>query len=123
MPVDLNSYSLIEFFSQPVRHFFHTNRNTCYEWNSTIRSAMLAVSLTSGLSSSAIRHGQHLLQHLTSHSELPVKDFILAIIQLAWAYCKLKESDCIRGLYVWSKEVAYLKIPFLNILADQANGK
>jgi len=84
---------------------------------------MLAVSLNSGLSSSAIRHGQYLVQHLTKQSELPVKEFILAIIQLAWAYCKLKESDCIRGLYVWSKEVAHIKLPFLNVLADQANGK
>ncbi|CAI6351779.1 unnamed protein product [Macrosiphum euphorbiae] len=108
---------------KPVRHFFHTNRNTCYEWNSTIRSAMLAVSLNSGLSSSAIRHGQYLVHHLTKQSEFPVKEFILAIIQLAWAYCKLKESDCIRGLYVWSKEVAHMKLPFLNILADQASGK
>ncbi|VVC40721.1 Hypothetical protein CINCED_3A013789 [Cinara cedri] len=108
---------------KPVRHFFHTNRNTCYEWTSTIRSAMLAVSLNSGLSSSAIRHGQFLVQNLTNQTDFPIKEFILAIIQLSWAYCKLKESDCIRGLYVWSKEVAHLKLPFLNILADQASGK
>lgn len=84
---------------------------------------MLAVSLNSGLSSSAIRHGQYLVQHLTKQNELPVKEFVLAVIQLAWAYYKLKESDCIRGLYVWSKEAAHLKLPFLNILADQASGK
>lgn len=84
---------------------------------------MLAVSLNCGLSSSAIRHGQYLIQHLTKQNEFPVKEFILAIIQLAWAYCKLKDSDCIRGLYVWSKESAHLKLPFLNILADQASGK
>lgn len=84
---------------------------------------MLAVSLNSGLSSSAIRHGQHLIQHLTKQTEFSVKEFILAIIQLAWAYCKLKESASIRGLYVWSKETACLKLPFLNILADQASGK
>ncbi|XP_050541278.1 serine/threonine-protein kinase SMG1 [Daktulosphaira vitifoliae] len=108
---------------KPVRHFFHTNRNTCYEWNTTIRSAMLAVSLNSGLSSSAIRHGQHLIQHLAKHSELPLKDYILVIIQLAWAYCRLQESDCIRGLYVWSKENVHLKLPFLNVMANQACGK
>lgn len=84
---------------------------------------MLAVSLNSGLSSSAIRHGQYLVQHLIIQNEFQVKEFILAIIQLAWAYCKLKESDCIRGLYVWSKETACLKLPFLNILATQASGK
>lgn len=84
---------------------------------------MLAVSLNSGLSSSAIRHGQYLVQNLSKQSELPIKEFILAIIQLAWAYCKLKESDCIRGLYEWSKEAAHLKLPFLNILADQASGR
>lgn len=84
---------------------------------------MVAVSLNSGLSSSAIRHGQYLIQHLTKQTEFPVKEFISAIIQVAWAYCKLKESDCICGLYVWAKEVAHLKLPFLNILADQANGK
>jgi len=84
---------------------------------------MLAVSLNSGLSSSAIRHGQYLIQNLSKLSELPIKEFILTIIQLAWAYCKLKESDCIRGLYMWAKEAVYLKLPFLNILADQASGK
>lgn len=84
---------------------------------------MLAVSLNSGLSSSAVRHGQYLVQHLTKQNEFPIKEFVLAIIQLAWAYYKLKESDCIRGLYVWSKEAAHLKLPFLNILADQASGK
>lgn len=84
---------------------------------------MLAVSLNSGLSSSAIRHGHYLVLNLAKQNDFPVKDFILAIIQLAWAYCKLKESDCIRGLYVWSKDAAHLKLPFLNILADQANGK
>uniref|UniRef100_A0A2S2R2K0 non-specific serine/threonine protein kinase n=1 Tax=Sipha flava TaxID=143950 RepID=A0A2S2R2K0_9HEMI len=108
---------------KPVRHFFHTNRNTCYEWNSTIRSAMLAVSLNSGLSSSAIRHGQYLVENLSKQNEFSIKEFILALIQLAWAYYKLKESDCIRGIYVWSKEAAHLKLPFLNILADQACGK
>ncbi|XP_050421824.1 serine/threonine-protein kinase SMG1 [Adelges cooleyi] len=108
---------------KPVRHFFHTNRNTCYEWNSTIRSAMLAVSLNSGLSSCAIRHGHHLIQHLAKQNELPLKEFILAIVQLAWAYCRLRESDCIYGLYVWCKEEVFLKLPFLNILANQASGK
>jgi len=84
---------------------------------------MLAVSLNSGLSSSAIRHGPYLVHHLTKQGEFPVKDFILATIQLAQAYCKLKESDCIRGLYVWSKEVALMKLLFLNTLAAQASGK
>ncbi|XP_046689228.1 serine/threonine-protein kinase SMG1-like [Homalodisca vitripennis] len=89
----------------PVRSFFHTNKSTCHEWLSRNRSAVVAVALRAGMASCAVRHGYTLLQDLLDLGNTKGSEFENAVLQVAWALLKLKQSEPIQGLYVWCRDI------------------
>ena len=58
-----------------MRAFFRTNRQTCTEWLSRIRAAVIVVALNSGRPEVAIRHSYKLLQELKDNNNTQVSQF------------------------------------------------
>ncbi|XP_047110312.1 serine/threonine-protein kinase SMG1 [Schistocerca piceifrons] len=108
---------------KPVRTFFHTNRSTCGEWLTRIRTAVVIVALHAGHATIAVRHGQRLLQDLAEAGNTQGSEFERAIMYVCWALCKLHEPEAIQGLYAWSKEIAGRKFLWLKAAAEQAARK
>lgn len=50
--------------SQGIRTFFYTNRQTCQDWLTRIRLALMRVGLLSGQPAVTIRHGFDLLTEI-----------------------------------------------------------
>lgn len=57
---------------QSVRVFFRTNRQTCTEWLSRIRAAVIIVALNCGRPEVAVRHSYKLLQELKDNNNTQV---------------------------------------------------
>jgi hypothetical protein len=57
---------------QPVRTFFHTNKSTCGEWLTRIRSAVVVVAIHAGQATTAIRHGHCMLQDMADANNTQV---------------------------------------------------
>lgn len=57
---------------QPVRTFFHTNKSTCGEWLTRIRSAVVVVAIHAGQATTAIRHGHCMLQDMVDANNTQV---------------------------------------------------
>uniref|UniRef100_A0A1B6CNV0 non-specific serine/threonine protein kinase n=1 Tax=Clastoptera arizonana TaxID=38151 RepID=A0A1B6CNV0_9HEMI len=108
---------------KPVRTFFHTNKSTCGEWLARNRQAVVVVSLHAGLATSAVRHGYCLLQDMLDSGNTKGVEFENTVIEVASALCKLKETEAIQGLYIWSWNIVGVKIPYLKALSDQAAGR
>lgn len=53
---------------QGIRTFFYTNRQTCQDWLTRIRLALMRVGLLSGQPSVTIRHGFDLLTEIKNSS-------------------------------------------------------
>lgn len=65
----LCSLVLMRFpFSQGIRTFFYTNRQTCQDWLTRIRMALMRVGLLSGQPAVTVRHGFDLLAEMKSSS-------------------------------------------------------
>lgn len=109
--------------SKPVRLFFNTNASTCREWFSRIRIATVVASLHVGMSVTAIRHGQALLNDLSLTENVHGSEFERAVLYLAWAYLNLNESESIQGLYVWCSNIANRKFNWLKVIAEHASRK
>lgn len=54
--------------SQGIRTFFYTNRQTCQDWLTRIRLALMRVGLLSGQPAVTIRHGFDLLTEIKNSS-------------------------------------------------------
>jgi hypothetical protein len=57
---------------QPVRTFFHTNKSTCGEWLTRIRSAVVIVAIHAGQATTAVRHGHCMLQDMADSNNTQV---------------------------------------------------
>jgi hypothetical protein len=57
---------------QPVRTFFHTNKSTCGEWLTRIRTAVVIVAIHAGQATTAVRHGHCLLQDMADANNTQV---------------------------------------------------
>ena len=53
---------------QGIRTFFYTNRQTCQDWLTRIRMALMRVGLLSGQPAVTVRHGFDLLAEIKSSS-------------------------------------------------------
>nr|XP_053652652.1 serine/threonine-protein kinase SMG1-like [Cherax quadricarinatus] len=83
--------------NKSVRTFFRTNRQTCTEWLSRIRAAVIIVSLNCGRPEVAIRHSYKLLQELKDNNNTQGNDFERAVCY------------CARALWMdWSPKLAPL---------------
>nr|XP_018895690.1 PREDICTED: serine/threonine-protein kinase SMG1-like [Bemisia tabaci] len=106
-----------------VRNFFDTNKNTCEEWLTRNRMALMGVSLHAGIAAATIRHGFCHLQDLLDAGNSQTTEFQNAALHVAWAFSRLKEPDAIQGLFVWCRDVAGVQLPFLESLTSQAASK
>lgn len=57
-----------------MRTFFRTNKSTCHEWLSRVRSTAVTVSLNAGCYAAAVRHGFELLQELKNSGNTQVRN-------------------------------------------------
>ena len=106
-----------------MRTFFHTNKSTCGEWLTRIRTAVVVVAIHAGQATTAIRHGHCLLQDLAETNNTQGPEFERGVMYVCWALCKLGEAEAIQGLYAWCKEVAGKKFIWLKAAAEQAQGR
>lgn len=60
------------FVAQSVRIFFTTNRQTCVEWLTRIRAAVITVALSAGQPHVALRHSHKLLKELLENNNFQV---------------------------------------------------
>lgn len=60
-------------FLQTVRTFFRTNKGTCLEWLSRVRSSVIKIALHSGMPAMAIRQCHQLLQEMKDNNTLQVR--------------------------------------------------
>lgn len=106
-----------------VRTFFDTNKNTCGEWLTRNRMALMVVSLHAGIAASTVRHGFCHLQDLVDAGNTQTTEFQNAVLHVGWAFSRLKEPDAIHGLFVWCRDVAGVSLPYLKPLTKQAASK
>ncbi|KAK7086208.1 hypothetical protein SK128_014254 [Halocaridina rubra] len=86
-----------------VRAFFRTNRQTCTEWLSRIRAAVIVVALNSGRPEVAIRHSYKLLQELKDNNNTQSCDFERAVCYCARALLMEGSDEGVAGLYQWCR--------------------
>ena len=60
------------FCFQTVRTFFRTNKGTCLEWLSRIRSSVIKIALHSGMPAMAVRQCHQLLQEMKDNNTVQV---------------------------------------------------
>lgn len=106
--------------TKPVSTFFSTNRNSCCEWMSRIRFALMVVCIHCGLASAAVRHGYAFLQTLLDNASVQSVEFESTLINVGRALANMGEKEAVEGLYAWAKEKANVKNEVLIPLMDQA---
>lgn len=85
--------------SQGIRTFFYTNRQTCQDWLTRIRLALMRVGLLSGQPAVTIRHGFDLLteiknsntqvgvrQRSTSELLCPITNYFCSLFMSLWLF-------------------------------------
>lgn len=90
--------------NKSVRAFFRTNRQTCTEWLSRIRAAVIVVALNSGRPEVAIRHSYKLLQELKDNNNTQSNDFERAVCYCARALLMEGSDEGVAGLYYWCRD-------------------
>ncbi|KAK8726162.1 hypothetical protein OTU49_010400, partial [Cherax quadricarinatus] len=90
--------------NKSVRTFFRTNRQTCTEWLSRIRAAVIIVSLNCGRPEVAIRHSYKLLQELKDNNNTQGNDFERAVCYCARALVAEGCDEGVSGLYHWCRD-------------------
>ncbi|XP_048758488.2 serine/threonine-protein kinase SMG1-like [Ostrea edulis] len=106
-----------------VRTFFRTNKGTCLEWLSRIRSSIIKIALHSGMPAMAVRQCHQLLQEMKENNTLQGFEFEQTVLFLVKALCELKQGDAIMGVYSWCKEQTGKKFLWIKALVEKASGK
>ncbi|KAK7938455.1 hypothetical protein WMY93_001781 [Mugilogobius chulae] len=105
-----------------IRTFFYTNRQTCQDWLTRIRLALMRVGLLSGQPAVTIRHGFDLLSEVKSSSpQGPELEVVLML--LVDALCELRCPEAIHGLVSWSLSNTGRSLGWLSSVALQAEGR
>ncbi|XP_074552097.1 serine/threonine-protein kinase SMG1 isoform X2 [Halichoeres trimaculatus] len=105
-----------------IRTFFYTNRQTCQDWLTRIRLALMRVGLLSGQPAVTIRHGFDLLSEIKNSSpQGPELEVPLTL--LVEALCELHCPEAIQGLSAWSLLTAGKSLSWLSSVALQAEGR
>ncbi|XP_062840999.1 serine/threonine-protein kinase SMG1 isoform X2 [Trichomycterus rosablanca] len=105
-----------------IRTFFYTNRQTCQDWLTRIRLALMRVGLMSGHPAVTVRHGFDLLAEIKS-SNAPGPELEVPITMLVEALCELRCPEAIQGLVAWSTTTMGKSLAWLGSVALQAEGK
>ncbi|KAK1877563.1 Serine/threonine-protein kinase SMG1 [Dissostichus eleginoides] len=105
-----------------IRTFFYTNRQTCQDWLTRIRLALMRVGLLSGQPAVTIRHGFDLLTEIkNSNTQGPEMEVPLTL--LVEALCELRCPEAIQGLAAWSLSTTGRSLGWLPSVALQAEGR
>ncbi|TKS88123.1 Serine/threonine-protein kinase SMG1 [Collichthys lucidus] len=105
-----------------IRTFFYTNRQTCQDWLTRIRLALMRVGLLSGQPAVTIRHGFDLLTEIkNSNTQGPELEVPLTL--LVEALCELHCPEAIHGLATWSHFTTGRSLGWLSSVALQAEGQ
>ncbi|KAI1896054.1 hypothetical protein AGOR_G00090850 [Albula goreensis] len=105
-----------------IRTFFYTNRQTCQDWLTRIRMALMRVGLLSGQPAVTVRHGFDLLAEIKS-SSAHASDMEVPVVMLVEALCELRCPEAIQGLAAWSSAVAGRSLGWVGSVALQAEGR
>uniref|UniRef100_A0A0P4WEM1 non-specific serine/threonine protein kinase n=1 Tax=Scylla olivacea TaxID=85551 RepID=A0A0P4WEM1_SCYOL len=90
--------------NKSVRVFFRTNRQTCTEWLSRIRAAVIIVALNCGRPEVAVRHSYKLLQELKDNNNTQGSDFERAVCYCTRALVAEGSDEGVTGLYYWCRD-------------------
>lgn len=105
-----------------IKTFFYTNRQTCQDWLTRIRLALMRVGLLSGQPAVTVRHGFDLLTEFkNSSTQAPELEVPLAL--LVEALCELRCPEAIQGLAAWSLLTSGKNLGWLSSVALQAEGR
>ncbi|XP_073447222.1 serine/threonine-protein kinase SMG1 isoform X3 [Aquarana catesbeiana] len=106
-----------------IRTFFYTNRQTCQDWLTRIRIAIMRVGLLAGQPAVTVRHGFDLLAEMKNSSAPQGTELELTVMMVVEALCELQCPEAIQGLTVWSSAVAGKTLSWINSVALQADGR
>ncbi|XP_028310240.1 serine/threonine-protein kinase SMG1 isoform X2 [Gouania willdenowi] len=105
-----------------IRTFFYTNRQTCQDWLTRIRLALMRVGLLSGQPAVTIRHGFDLLTE-TKNNGTQGPDLEISLSLLVEALWELRCPEAIQGLAAWSLSTTGKNLGWLSTVALQAEGR
>ncbi|KAM8824507.1 serine/threonine-protein kinase SMG1 isoform 2-T2 [Synchiropus picturatus] len=105
-----------------IRTFFYTNRQTCQDWLTRIRLALMRVGLLSGQPAVTIRHGFDLLTEI-KNSSTQGPELEVPLTLLAEALCELRCPEAIQGLAAWCLSSTGRSFSWLSSVALQAEGR
>lgn len=109
--------------NKSVRVFFRTNRQTCTEWLSRIRAAVIIVSLNCGRPEVAVRHSYKLLQELKDSNNTQGIDFERAVCYCAQALVAEGSEEGVAGLYYWCRDHVGRRFGWLKPAIHSAGNK
>ncbi|XP_071393422.1 serine/threonine-protein kinase SMG1 [Centroberyx affinis] len=105
-----------------IRTFFYTNRQTCQDWLTRIRLALMRVGLLSGQPAVTVRHGFDLLTEI-KNSSTQGPELEVPLMLLVEALCELRCPEAIQGLAAWSLSTGGKSLGWLGSVALQAEGR
>lgn len=107
-----------------IRTFFYTNRQTCQDWLTRIRLALMRVGILCGQPAVTVRHGFDLLSEVkNSSTQLTGLELEVPLTLLAEALCELRCPEAIQGLATWSLLTTGKSLAWLSSVAVQAAGR
>ncbi|KAJ8319497.1 hypothetical protein KUTeg_004588 [Tegillarca granosa] len=105
-----------------VRTFFRTNKGTCLEWLSRIRSYIIKLALHCGLPAMAVRQAHEVLREMKENNNTQSPEFEQTVLYLVRALCDLKQADAALGVYGWCKDITGKKIHWIKAAVEKASG-
>ncbi|XP_062388673.1 serine/threonine-protein kinase SMG1 isoform X3 [Sardina pilchardus] len=105
-----------------IRTFFYTNRQTCQDWLTRIRMALMRVGLMSGQPAVTVRHGFDLLAEI-KNSSAQGPEVEVPLMMLVEALCELRCPEAIQGLAAWSLANTGKSLGWVGSVALQAEGR
>ncbi|XP_048465617.1 serine/threonine-protein kinase SMG1 [Rhincodon typus] len=106
-----------------IRTFFYTNRQTCHDWLTRIRVAIMRVGLLAGQPAVTVRHGFDLLTEMKNSSVSQGNEMEVTVMMIVEALCELNCPEAIQGMAVWSSAVLAKSLSWINSVAQQAEGR
>ncbi|XP_038156782.1 serine/threonine-protein kinase SMG1 [Cyprinodon tularosa] len=105
-----------------IKTFFYTNRQTCQDWLTRIRLALMRVGLLSGQPAVTVRHGFDLLTEF-KNGGAQAAELEVPLALLVEALCELRCPEAIQGLAAWSLLTCGKSLGWVSSVALQAEGR
>ncbi|XP_062915129.1 serine/threonine-protein kinase SMG1 isoform X2 [Mobula hypostoma] len=106
-----------------IRTFFYTNRQTCQDWLTRIRVAIMRVGLLAGQPAVTVRHGFDLLTEMKNSNATQGNEIEVTVMMIVEALCELNCPEAIQGMAVWSSAILAKNLLWINSVAQQAEGR